>query len=377
MSENLLQKLREKKDELLHQYDKMNELKEKGWIKEYSDLYGDGNPSIFFPFMLKMYSHLLDNNERYSFSKKEMKKIDKVNYLVRKIGPLMLKSKQIYVDRNDLLGYKDNLLGDVKIPNEPVIFVSNHLFRDDILGTMIAAGRTAYALCGSIPMFFNTPEGILIYNSGVILINRNVKSNKHASIEKQKEVLKNGGSLIVYPEGVWNKSPNKLHIPLWNGVFKLAKETGVKIIPIVHYIKDPSYSINRKNNQFYTLIDDFIDPKKYTEEELKTMIEDRFSTWSYLMMEKYGKTTRDDLLNGYNSTQELWEEQLVRRTKTAKKYDINIETQCDFRPKNIVNIDTVFEPISNLKESENNKEEVKHAKKIVREFRNNDFQHRF
>lgn len=377
MSNRLVQKLKDKKKELLFQYDKMQELKEKGWIKEYSDLYGDGDPTIFFPIMLKKYSHLLDDSERDSFSKKEMKKIDKVNFLVRKFGPLMLKSKQVYVDRNDLLGLPGDSMGKVIIPDEPVIFVSNHLFRDDILGTMIAAGRTAYALCGSIPLFFNTPEGILIYNSGVILINRNVRSNKRASIEKEKEVLKNGGSLIVYPEGVWNKSPNKLHIPLWNGVFKLAKETGVKIVPLVHYIKDPSYTLNKKENSFYTVIDDPIDPKDYSEDEMKRIVEDKFSTWTYLMMEKYGQATRNELLLGYDSPQEAWENHLRKRTKTAKKYDVSIETQCDFRPKDIVNIQTVYAPIANLRESKNNVHEVRYAKKLVKEQRENDFQHRF
>ena len=314
MSKNLIEELKEKKDRLIHQYDKMEELKQKGWIKEYSDLYGDGEPTFWFPFMLKKYSYLLDDCERDSFSKKEMKKIDKVNYLVRKFGPLLLKTRQIFVNRNELLNLPDNTLNKAVIPKEPVIFVSNHLFRDDILGTMIAAGKTAYALCGSIPMFYNTPEGILIYNSGVILINRKVKSNKRASIEKQKEVLKNGGSLIIYPEGVWNKSPNKLHIPLWNGVFRLAKETGVKIVPIVHYIKDPSYLANKRDNPFYTIIDDPIDPCNYTESELKRMIEDKFSTWSYLLMEKYGKTTRENLFEGCASLRDSWEEHLKRRS---------------------------------------------------------------
>ncbi len=44
--------------------------------------------------------------------------------------------------------------------------------------------------------------------------------------------------LIVFPEGVWNKSPNALSLELWPGIYRIACETGAKIVPIVHYIYD-------------------------------------------------------------------------------------------------------------------------------------------
>lgn len=377
MSTNFIDFIREKKDAYIHQYDKIEELKEKGWIVDSSDLYGDGEPTIFFPHRLKKYYHLLDDNERESFSKKEMKKINRFSYFMRKLSPLILQTKQIYEDRDKLLGLPSGSLKKVNLPDEPVIFVSNHLFRDDILGTMIAADRTAYALCGSVPLFYNTLEGIIMYNSGIVLMNRKIRSSKQASIEKQKEVLKNGGSLIVYPEGAWNKSPNKLHIPLWNGVFKLSKETGVKIVPIVHYIKDPAYLIDKKDNPFHTIVDDPIDPRDYSEEQLKQIVEDKFSTWTYLMMEKYGKSKREDLFNGYDSLQQSWENQLNERIKTAKKYEVNIESKSDFRPKGVVDILDVYKSIADLEESDANMEEVRYAKRLVKELKNNDFQHRF
>ena len=276
MSNKVIDSLKEKRRKILFQFDRMSKLKEQGKIKDFCDLYGDDDPSLLFPYRLKKYEHLLDDDDISCLSSKEIKRKAKFNYLLRKLGPNFLSSKQIYEDRDELLNLPSGTLGDVVIPDEPVIFVPNHGFRDDVLGTMIAAERPTYALCASLPLFYNTFDGILLYNSGIILTNRKIKSNKKSSMNKAKMLLQNGGSLIFYPEGVWNKTPNKLHIPLWNGVFKLAKETGVKIVPVVHYIKDPSYTIDKNDNSFHTLIDDPIDPNDYTEEELKRIIEDKY-----------------------------------------------------------------------------------------------------
>ena len=377
MSNKLIDKLKEKKKKLLFQNERMKRLKEQGKIEDYCDLYGDDDPSLLFPLRLKKFEHMLDDEDVSGLSPKEMKRKSKFNFLLRKLGPMILSSKQIFEDRDELLNLPPGTFGKASIPDEPVIFVPNHGFRDDVVGTMIAAERPTYALCASLPLFYNTFDGAILYNSGIILTNRKIKSNKKASMEKAKMYLQNGGSLIFYPEGVWNKTPNKLHIPLWNGVFKLAKETGVKIVPIVHYIKDPSYMTNKKDNPFHTLIDDAIDPNDYTEEELKTLIEDKFSTWSYLMMEKYGKTTREELLNGYDDSKSLWEDILSKSVDSTGKYDSKIEKTSDYRPKDVVTPDTVFEPIAKLKENDKNKDAVQYAKKIVKQTRENDFQRRF
>ena len=95
------------------------------------------------------------------------------------------------------------------------------------------------------------------------------------------------------------------------------------------------------------------------------------------MMEKYGKSKREDLFNGYDSLQQSWENQLNERIKTAKKYEVNIESKSDFRPKGVVDILDVYKSIADLEESDANMEEVRYAKRLVKELKNNDFQHRF
>ena len=57
------------------------------------------------------------------------------------------------------------------------------------------------------------------------------------------------------------------------------------------------------------------------------------------------------------------------------KYDLQIETTADYQRK-----DTplkVFEPIANLELTKNNSNEVLAARKLVRQLKRDDFQHRY
>lgn len=368
-----LEKLKQK---LVLQKNVIEELKKNKRIKNERDIYGDGDPTILFPLLIEKFGYLLDPEDMSSFTKEGIKKRKVFNSIVRRLGPAFLKTKQIMEDRKELAGdYFD--VAPLNIPDEPVIFVSNHGFRDDILGSLLAAGRHAYVMFGSLPQFYNEIEGPLLFGNGTILVNRKVKESRAASLDKSKSVIENGCSLIVFPEGVWNKSPNQLTLPLWRGAYEIAKQTGAKIVPIVHYIKDPTLTTPKEENPFHTVVDNPIDVSEMTEKEALDAISEKFSTWHFLMMEKYGQTTREELLNGHDNSQKAWEEQLTLRAKTADKYDSEMETKADYRPKEVVLPEDVFSSTAELELTPENAVEVLAARKIVRERKENDFQRRF
>lgn len=368
-----LEKLKQK---LILQNDVIEELKKSRRIKSERDIYGDGDPTFLFSLLIKKFGYLLDPEDMSSFTKEGIKKRKVFNAIVRRLGPSFLKTKQIIEDRKELAGeYFD--VEPLNIPDEPVIYVSNHGFRDDILGSILAAGRHAYVMFGSLPQFYNEIEGPLLFGNGVIIVNRKVKESRAASVDKSKSVIENGCSIIIFPEGVWNKSPNQLTLPLWRGAYEIAKQTGAKIVPIVHYIKDPTLTTPKEDNPFHTVVDNPIDVSEMSEKEALEAISEKFSTWHFLMMEKYGQTTREEALAGYESSQEAWDEQLRLRSKTADKYDFEMETKADYRPKEIVLPEDVFSSIADLELTRENAVEVLAARKIVRERKDNDFQRRF
>lgn len=351
-------------------------LEKKGAIKNYNDVCGDDGTSILFPIILKNLGFLLDEEKEFKIT--ALKARRSVNTIVRIIGPLFFKTRQIIIDKGDLVGGAANEEPMVAIPSDkPIVFASNHGFRDDILGTITAVNCHAYIMFASLPQFFNTIHGPLLNLNGVVLVNRKVKKSKQSSVRKAVQVLSAGCNLIMFPEGVWNKSPNLLALPLWNGVYRIAKQSDAIIVPVVHYIKDPSYTIDDKDNPFYTVEWDPIDISKMTEQEALQQIRDAFSTATYLMMEKYGRNTRTAEIGDYTSASARWEEHLKNRASTADYYDHEIETSADYVPKNMVSPYEVFEPISRITLTAHNIRDVINASKVAEEWKKNDYQHNF
>lgn len=363
------------------------EKKYKDKIINIKDLLGNKRPSILFYFLANRFDYLLDNDENKIISEKSMKYRDKINKIVKKCGPSFLKSKQVFEDRNELrfFNYKEQLkLGEnveldtnllakdegIKLnKDETVIWVANHGFKDDALATVLSANKNAYILFGSLPQFYNTIDGIISWLNGVILVNRKLDSSKKSSIKKCVKVLKMKKDIIIYPEGVWNKSPNKPVLHLWPGIYKIAKEANVRVVPVIHYKKDL-----HKNDIIHTVVDEPIDLTKFSEEEALIYLRDKLAYWTYLMMQKYGKTTRDELLKNHYYSVEAWEEQLKERIKTVDYYDPEIETTADYQTKKEMEYYKVLQDIAKIKNiTPKNAHSIVNTKKMIR----NNFQRRF
>ena len=92
---------------------------------------------------------------------------------------------------------------------------------------------------------------------------------------KAVRAMEMGADLFIFPEGVWNKSPNDLLIDFWPGVYRIAKETGADIIPMVHYVTDPSKKT--KDNIIHTVVDDPISISHLTEEEALELLKEKMN----------------------------------------------------------------------------------------------------
>lgn len=342
-----------------------------------NDLTAGDEPSLLFYILADKLSYLLENNPDEVLSKKGIEIRKKINYLIKKLGPSFLKSPQIIENRKKLLDPNSEEEDEkINLPDKPVIWTANHSFKDDTLASILAAKRNAYILFGSLPQFYNTFDGITAWLNGVVMTNRKHKESKKASIEKAKRAIELGSDLFIFPEGVWNKSPNKLLLDFWPGIYKIAKETNTDVVPIAHYIEDSSRP--GKDSVIHTVIDDPINISNLSEEEALELIREKIGTWYYLMMEKYGKKTREELLEGYNTSEEAWEEHLSRRVSTADRYDEEIELSADYRPKDIILPEEVYENIANIENiTAENAHHVAYAHQLVKERKQNDFQRRF
>jgi len=351
------------------------EEKYKDSIISIKDLIGDGEPSLLFFLQIRMFGYLLENDPDKTISELGVKIRRFIHPMIAKQSPKYLMNPQVIENRNYLLseGVDPSQVAEDKkiiLPEEPVIWIQNHGFKDDALSSVASIPRHTYLFFGSIPQFYNSIYGTSAQLGGVVLMNRKVKESKIASMYKTIELLRNGADVLICPEATWNKTPELLQLEYWPGFYKIAQETGAKIVPIVHYLRDPF----ERTNPIHTVIDDPIDITKYSEKEAVELVRDTMATWYYLMLEKYGKTTREELLGG-KSYDETWHEFLEKLISEVDYYDFEIESSCDFRSKDNVRAESVFESVANIEHiTPENASHVAYASNLVRSRKNRDFQ---
>lgn len=72
-------------------------------------------------------------------------------------------------------------------------------------------------------------------NTGLILVSQDTKdvvNRKNAKLDMIHILLK-GHAIRYFPEGAWNLSPNKLHLPMSYGFLEIAQKAGAPVIPVV------------------------------------------------------------------------------------------------------------------------------------------------
>lgn len=374
--------------------------KYKDYLSGFVDLIGDNPaPSKMFLHNIKHYGYLLQNNPEKVINKESVLLRKYITgQIIKKAGSLFLESKQIFENRKYLLNNSDKKDNKILVPKEPVIWTPNHHFKDDALSTLIAAKRPSYMVFGSLPEFFNTFNGILAYLEGVLLINRKVESSRKSLEPKIDKAISLGADIFLCTEGVWNKTVNQYLLETWHAVYRRAIENGTKVIPIIHYVYDPSRVIDKKINPIHTVVDDPIDFTHFSEKEGLKYYRDVMATWYHLMAEKYGQTTREELMEYYANralnyndklskedfekreitAHEAWQVFLLDLLQTANWYDSSIELSADYRDKNIIRPEEAFKSIANINNTKlDNVWNVLEAKKLVKTREIEDYQRRF
>ena len=179
--------------------------------------------------------------------------------------------------------------GQENIPDGPVIFAHTHQGILDGFVWIPQIDRHCFILHGS-----DVNKLLLMcqYNTGLILTKKSMsgrdtdekkkivkKYNLNAKMD-MIELLINGHSISYFPEGTWNLSPNKLHLPINIGFLDIAKKAGVPVIPVVHEFTYKSDSDKEKIEKVHSRFgkpicidfnDNIFKKLKEYEEQISTM----------------------------------------------------------------------------------------------------------
>lgn len=117
-------------------------------------------------------------------------------------------------------------------------------------------------------------------NTGLIMVKKGDRGSGTNAKLDMINLLMNGHSIVYFPEGAWNLSPNKLHLPLSYGFLDIARKANVPVVPVVHeYVfsaNDQKGKIEKIHTKYGKPIyisprDDILDKLEEYETQISTM----------------------------------------------------------------------------------------------------------
>lgn len=253
-----------------------------------------------------------------------------INPLIRFSIPLTTKTKLKIIQRADM-------------PKRPIIFAATHGFKEDIGDTLITINRQAYILIGSLSQIFHSFDGISAWAAGTILVDRMDKNSRIASKNKMIHAIHMGASIIIFPEGTWNKSPNQMTSGLFPGVYDIAKSTGALVAPV---------ATHRDGKYVYSILGDAFDITAFNRNDGINVLRDKMATMRWSLLEKYSVCSRTDLPFG-EKADEYWKQYIDSLMTEVEHYDYDVEMHTKFIDKSIISPKDAFEHLNHITPNSN------------------------
>jgi 1-acyl-sn-glycerol-3-phosphate acyltransferase len=132
-------------------------------------------------------------------------------------------------------GLQRHLVGWEKLPEalrtsrQPAIYIANHasFFDPPLLISTLPCNPVFIAKKELVYIPF---LGWVIWLAGFIFVDRGRQSRAVASLKLAARQIRNGQSIVAFPEGT--RTRTGLILPFKRGVFALAKEAGVPVVPM-------------------------------------------------------------------------------------------------------------------------------------------------
>ncbi len=184
-------------------------------------------------FTLKWFGKLVSSLVKYNSQLKNAKKLKETTdwreckkvvdgYVCDWLKPLV-----------DMAGVEFAVEGVDNVPrNEPVIYTPNHEGLFDIPAVILGAPEVPVFMAKKeIASFPIVKDWMWVMDC--VFVDRKNKTQARSSLHNAIEMVKNGRSIVVFPEGTRSKNGELGEFK--GGAMKIAMETGAKIVPV--YLK--------------------------------------------------------------------------------------------------------------------------------------------
>lgn len=175
--------------------------------------------------------------------------------------------------------------------NKQYIFVCNHSFDEDVISILSTIDRNAYVLNGSTDQTEHNPQFIALWANGMIYVDRQNEESRKSSVDKMNRVLNNGNSVMLFAEGGYNNSENKLITPLFNSPYMMSKINNIEVVPMIAFNEFGSDDI-------YIRVGEPIKLYEYEKYEAGEILRDAMATKVYeIMLDHTSMIKRSELYN--------------------------------------------------------------------------------
>lgn len=177
---------------------------------------------------------------------------------------------------------------DVK-SGKTVVYAITHIGKFDYEMLVEACDIFAYPFAGDWELMYATVDDYFLRANGVLWVDTSDKEDRQNSFKYMMKALKQGISMVIYPEGIWNLTENLPMMKIFPGAVQAAKECGVSIIPIAIEQRGKHFLLNVGNEL------DFADTEEgVAVQSLRdTMATLKWEIWEHLPREKRTEISDD------------------------------------------------------------------------------------
>lgn len=196
-----------------------------------------------------------------------------------------------------MLRKKEFIVVDDKRENKNItaIYACTHIGGFDIETLFEAIKNPCYLFLADPREIYINFDGLLLWLNGVICFESDNKKDRRIAKEKAIYLLKNGGSLMIFPEGAWNIYESLSVMPLFWGTANIAIESKTPIIPV---------AIERYDERYFVNIGKAIEVDKIKDinkSSLTNSLRDEMAALKWEIWEKQGGFLREDLKDSRES----------------------------------------------------------------------------
>lgn len=186
---------------------------------------------------------------------------------------------------------KLTILHDRRInTDKPIIYACTHIGRYDIEMALESIQDTCFLFFGNPGKLYRSFDGIVAYLLGFIGCDTTEKEDRHIAKELAIRTLKQGGNILIWPEGAWNITENEVVMKLYTGTVEMAIRSGADIVPIAIEQYGKSFYVNIGKNISLDKSTDLNEKRKLSDD-----LRDILCTLKWEIWEQFPITQRSSL----------------------------------------------------------------------------------